>query len=257
MKAFLFFLMFVQVVFIGAPAVSAERADPSILGGIVPHHDIAVDIMARFYNKLSRKSEVKRVYLLSPDHFRRARNWAAVCDIDWTTDSRTLCADTDAISELQSLKIVEVRSDMFRGEHGITVHIPLVARYFGDAKVVPLVLRPDIPDVALLMLREKLKTIAGSGDLIILSMDFSHYKTPEAMASEDIRSIEVLTKMNIPGLMGLDIDARRAAALTTLMFKDRGAKRGELLERSDSSVILGRRVESGTSYATFLYRSEN
>jgi poly-gamma-glutamate synthesis protein (capsule biosynthesis protein) len=168
-----------------------------------------------------------------------------------------LNADRGVIDELQTMKIVEVRSDMFGGEHGITVHIPLVAHYFRDAKVVPIVLRPEIPDIALLALRKKLEDMSGEEELVILSMDFSHYKSQEVMASEDKHAISVLTKMNIPGLSGVDVDAKRAAALATLMFKDRGARRGELLERSDSSIILGRRVESGTSYATLLYRFEN
>jgi AmmeMemoRadiSam system protein B len=113
-----------------------------------------------------------------------------------------------------------------------------------------------MPDIALLMLRRKLQAMSGEGDLVILSMDFSHYKPPEAMAAEDARSLAALLRMRVPALSRADVDARRAAALVTLLLKDRGARRGELLERSDSSAILGRRVGSGTSYATILYRSE-
>jgi AmmeMemoRadiSam system protein B len=236
--------------------VETGSDDPSILGGIVPHHDIAINMMLRFYGELSRKQGVKRVYLFAPDHFRRAQNWVAVCNADWSTGAGMLRADADAVNELQSLKIVEVRSDMFAVEHGITMHIPLVAHYFKNATIIPLVLRPGIPDIALLMLRKKLQGMSDDGDLVILSMDFSHYKTSEAMAAEDKRSIAALTKMNVPGLARADVDARRAAALVTLLFKDKGARRGELLERSDSSVIHGRRVESGTSYVTLLYRSK-
>jgi hypothetical protein len=35
-----------------------------------------------------------------------------------------------------------------------------------------------------------------------------------------------------------------------------GAKKGELLEHEDSSSLMGQRVESGTSYATMVFRVE-
>jgi hypothetical protein len=52
----------------------------------------------------------------------------------------------------------------------------------------------------------------------------------------------------------IDADARRAASLVLSLFRDMGAERGELLEHMDSSALLGERTESGTSYATIVYR---
>jgi AmmeMemoRadiSam system protein B len=252
--ALLFILSVIYPISAGA---AAPFGDPPVLGGIAPHHDIAAEMITRFYDELSQKKNVKRIYLLAPDHFRRARNWAAVCGADWQAAGfGTLKAGADAVNRLRRLNVVEVRSDMFAAEHGITVHIPFIARYFKDAAVIPIVLRRDIPDTALLSIRGAIREMAGEDELIILSMDFSHYKTPEEMAEEDKRSICALTNMNIMKLARADVDARRAAALVTLLFRDRGARRGELLERSDSSEVLGRRVESGTSYATIIYRED-
>ena len=53
-----------------------------ILGGITPHHGIALDMITRFYEQISSE-KILRVWLLSPDHFKRARNYAVAC-----TDSR-------------------------------------------------------------------------------------------------------------------------------------------------------------------------
>ena len=44
-----------------------------------------------------------------------------------------------------------------------------------------------------------------------------------------------------------------SAALVLMIFREFGIEKGTVLERTDSSSILGRRVESGTSYATILY----
>jgi hypothetical protein len=41
-----------------------------------------------------------------------------------------------------------------------------------------------------------------------------------------------------------------------MLFRDLGIKEGTVLEHSDSSRILGRRIESGTSYATIIYGAD-
>ncbi|GHV36848.1 hypothetical protein FACS1894187_12220 [Synergistales bacterium] len=225
------------------------------MGGVVPHHDLAIDMIARFYQKLAGRSgqnaqKIRRVWLFAPDHFKQARRWAAVCDADW----RLAGADKAAVETLGRSEIVELSSKLFAREHGITLHIPFIARFFPNASVVPIVLRPDIPDMALLMLRNRIGRLLGEGDLIILSMDLSHYKPPEAMEIEDKRTLGVLTNLKCSAVSGIDVDARRTASLVLRLFRDMGATKGEILEHTDSSALLGKRIESGTSYATIIYR---
>jgi hypothetical protein len=40
-----------------------------------------------------------------------------------------------------------------------------------------------------------------------------------------------------------------------MLFKKLGVGQGRVLEHADSSDILGRRIESGTSYATVVFES--
>jgi AmmeMemoRadiSam system protein B len=245
-----------------SPASSASPASPSggsgketrILGGITPHHNLALGMILRFYERVA-SPETRRVWLLSPDHFRRARKSAVICDGDWALASGTLRADREACEALASLSIAEADADIFKLEHGITLHIPLIARYFPNAEVVPMVLNPRAPDIALLVLRNKIREIMRDDDVIILSMDLSHYKTPEGMAAEDAKTLPVLETLAHNATRGLDVDAGRAAFLVLSLFKDMGATRGTVLEHTDSSALLGRRVESGTSYATMIYAS--
>jgi predicted class III extradiol MEMO1 family dioxygenase len=91
--------------------------------------------------------------------------------------------------------------------------------------------------------------------MVILSMDLSHYKSPEGLAAQDERTLKVLTKLDFGLSRGLDVDARHAAWLTLRLFKDLGASEGLVLERRDCSFFLGKRVENGVSYATIVFRS--
>jgi AmmeMemoRadiSam system protein B len=237
------------------PSIEGGAA-PRILGGITPHHGLAMDMIVRFYERIASR-EARRVWLLSPDHFRRAGNYAAVCDEDWRTADRVLEADAVAKSGFSGMGVVETNARLFAGEHGITLHIPLIARFFPNAAVVPMVLKSNIPDVALLMLKNYMLSVMGEGDAIILSMDLSHYKTPEGMALEDERTLEVLTNLEALKTDGLDVDARRTASLVLRLFRELGAKKGVVMEHADSSDISGHRVESGTSYATIVFTVAN
>ena len=246
--------------FARAGAETAADTESRILGGITPHHGLALPMMARFYERISSGSDSKkilRVWLLSPDHFKRAKNYAVVCGGDWQTAGRTLEADVAAKNGFGRMGVVDTDAGLFAEEHGITIHIPFIARYFPNAAVVPMVLKSDIPDIVLLMLKNYMIGEMRESDMIILSMDLSHYKTPEAMAEEDGRSLEVLTNIEPMRTDHLDIDARRAASLVLRLFRELGAERGIIMERMDTSDILGYRVESGTSYATIVYNAGN
>jgi AmmeMemoRadiSam system protein B len=243
--------------FHAAPLPQTERT-ARILGGVAPHHDLALPMIVRFYERVSAGfsgDETRRVWLFAPDHFRMVRKLAAVCDEDWSLSERLLKADREALEALKAMEIVEANAAIFAGEHGITLHIPLIARYFPNAVVVPILLSPKIPDVGLIILKNRIKGLLREGDIIILSMDLSHYKTPEAMAACDEKTLAVLKEMRSGETGTIDVDAPRAAALALSLLRCMGAKEGNVLERSDSSSILGRRVESGTSYAAVTYGS--
>jgi AmmeMemoRadiSam system protein B len=212
-------------------------------------------MIIRFYERIASR-EVKRVWLFSPDHFHKARKPAAFCDVDWTLAARILESDKEVCGVLQTLEIAEANADLFGAEHGITLHVPLIARYFPNASIVPMVLNRNIPDMDLIVLRHAIRSLISDADIIILSMDLSHYKPPEAMAREDKRTLAVLTNLKPFAARAIDADARRAASLVLALFRDMGADRGEMLEHTDSSAILGERIESGTSYATIVYRAE-
>lgn len=250
-------LVFVRAAFAVVFVVNAAMptvCEARILGGITPHHDLAMEMIVRFYERMA-SAETRRVWLLSPDHFKRAKNYAAVCGEDWIAAGRTIRADPLAKNGFGGLKIVELNSRLFKSEHGITIHIPFIARAFPNAAVVPMVLKSNIPDTAILMLKNFMLREMSDGDVIILSMDLSHYKTPEGMAAEDEKTLAALSSLRFMETGSLDVDAGRAASLVLRLFKELGAERGAIMEHTDSSKILGYRVESGTSYATIIYEN--
>ena len=227
-----------------------------VRAGIAPHHGLASETIARFYDSLPR--DVERVILIGPDHFRAGRRFVTLCPLPWRTGNVILETDAGAAAALARVGGVNADSLPFRLEHSIGLHIVFIGRYFPNAKVVALMVNNAAParDLSGLVhvLSELLADESNKKNLLILSMDFSHDKTPEEAKREDDKSIEKILSFKTEALMGLDIDAPVAARLFLEVLKSRGVTDGFVLERTNSGEIIGCPDSPCTSYATVLFR---
>lgn len=246
LRAVLFCVIAFGIAQIYPPAASAR-----IVAGIAPHHEVASPMIERFYDEIA-KSRAKRVWLFAPDHYKAARTSALVC----ASDIGGVTVDSETARELASHGLFDARSEPFDREHGIYVHLPYIARALPGAAVVPVLIRSGCGDLELLSVMNEISRMSRSGDIYILSMDFSHYKDPEGLRAEDERSIPILLDMRAPDTRDLDIDARNAASVVLMLARRAGARRGALLERSDTTEQTGEYVASGTSYATIVYEDQ-
>lgn len=223
-------------------------------GGIVPHHDLAGAMMLRFYDALAEAVPApERIILIAPDHYRAGRSPVSTCGADWLTEFGLLSADREGVAALTGAGLAERQDRLFRSEHGITNHLPLLRRTFPGATVLPLVVRKGLSDLHLLALRKALLPLVERGGLILLSMDLSHGKTPAGAAAEDARTLPVLRELRTPALRGLDLDCPRGAALLFALLRDLGATQAHLLDHTDSCLLLNDSRSPCTSYATLLY----
>jgi len=228
----------------------------SIRAGIVSHHGLASEMTARFYNALP--SDVERVILIGPDHFRAVRGMAALSPLSWKIGSVVVENDDEAVEILKKTPGVEARSLPFRTEHSIGLHIAFISRWFPRAKVSSLMVRNDFDPRALTPLVSILSELMRrERTVMILSMDFSHGKMPREANREDEKSIGTILNFDIKGLPDCDIDASRASWLFLETLKNLGFTGGTVLERANSSAIAGRPDLPCTSYATIVFKSKH
>lgn len=226
-----------------------------IVAGIAPHHDLAIGVIERFYARIASSGQrIRRVWLLAPDHFRRSRADLSTTTAGWETSSRILAADPVGTEALIGTGVARDEPFLFAREHGITIHIPAIARYFPTARVVPIVLHWRAPGQALRLIEKTLARAYRPGDIFILSMDFSHDKPPREAEREDERSVAAIASFDPDAARTCDIDAGAACALLLRVTKSLGAEDAELLERSNSIELGADASESCTSYASMLLR---
>ncbi len=240
------------------PGASATNEAPRrqsgpVRAGVVPHHGLASETIAHFYDNLPRDTE--RVILLGPDHFKAGRSSVALCPLSWRAGKGILEVDSDASEALVRTGGATAESLPFRLEHSIGLHVAFIGRYFPDAKIVTLIVKNTASPHELSKLVPVLsELLTEKGTLLLLSMDFSHGKTPGEANREDDKSVAALLSLRTGTLQELDIDAPRTAWLFLEVLKTRGIKNGTVLERTNSGEIVGRPDLLCTSYATLLFR---
>ncbi len=237
------------------PVGNDTRKGGEIVAGIVPHHGLAIGVIERFYERIASSGQIiRRVWLFAPDHFRRSRADLSTATADWETNARVLEADLAGTSALIGTGIARDEPFLFEREHGVTIHIPAIAHYFPTARVVPIVLHWRATDQALRLIEKAISRAHRPGDLFVLSMDFSHGKSPLEAAKEDERSLAAIASFDRLAARRCDIDAGTACALLLKLTKSLGARSAELLERTDSAALGGEPAALCTSYAAMLLR---
>ena len=109
------------------PSSGALPVAAGIVGGIVPHHDVAGAMILRFYATLKASGlSPKRVVLIAPDHYRAGRGSVTVCGADWETSSGTLRADAAAVDAIVRSGAASRDDRIFGREHGVSTHLPLI-----------------------------------------------------------------------------------------------------------------------------------
>ncbi|MBD3328037.1 AmmeMemoRadiSam system protein B [Candidatus Peregrinibacteria bacterium] len=115
----------------------------NVQGAIIPHHDLVHDKIDLTYKILSVTNDYEKVIILSPDHFEHGQGY--------------------------------ISSNNYEKEHGITIHIPYLKKYFPEADIEQFMFAREIPKKTLDNFIEQINRRNLSKTLIIASLDFSHY----------------------------------------------------------------------------------
>jgi AmmeMemoRadiSam system protein B len=233
----------------GGPEKSRVQA------GIVPHHFLARDLMARFFNGIAHPS-VRRVILVGPDHFRsfggtQARFFTSL--LPWRTPFGGLEPDREIIHPLLAENDSSLNDLIFMREHSIWVLVPFVKKAFPQARIIPLVLRKRGEYERFRELGATLAELDRGEGLLVASTDFSHGVSPGEAATLDRESIAYLQSLNPANIAHIHCDCRPCLAVL-LGFLGAEEKAFTLLARQTSRDLGAPPHQPLTSYVSGYYR---
>jgi AmmeMemoRadiSam system protein B len=226
-----------------------------ITGISVPHHLLAVDLMARGFVAAARNS-YDRVIILSPDHYNRSRRPLATTRRDINTVFGRLKNDAVATAALLQADELFDNADLFDREHGIAALLPFVKRFFPSARIVPVAVsygasREDC-DKALALIG----TLVGPRTLVVQSTDYSHYLSAELARQRDQETLNVIAANDVDAVMQLTqpahMDSKASQYLQMRLQKERFGSQATVIANRNSTEYsaLGTRT---TSYIVTLY----
>jgi len=226
-----------------------------ITGLTVPHHLLAVDLLAGAFARL-RDKEYRRIVILCPDHYTRSATPFAVARRDFATCLGPVATDTEAVAALLACPLVTA-SNLFSQEHGVHALTPFLARFFPRARLVAVAIRKTATPVQWDRLAEALVPLLDDKTLLVQSTDFSHYLTPGEAARKDQETLRRLADPDPAGLAGLDqpehVDCRGALSLQRTLQQRVYRATPTTVANRNSQAYARKPVTKSTSYMVQYY----
>jgi len=175
----------------GAGPAPVSTSGSIVRWGLVSHHLLIRDLIAKFFETLSSRARPRTIVILGPNHYLRGVAPIAVSRLAWKTPYGFLSPGEGLIATLLRDTLAAVDEDAFYNEHSIGALVPFVRYYFPRALVVPIILRPDVDTATARRLASFLSRL-DPGVLCIGSLDFSHYKPSSVAWGEDSITYDVI-----------------------------------------------------------------
>lgn len=231
-----------------------EQEHTDLMAGIVPHHFLAKEMIAEFYNRI-KSDEDLTIFLLCPDHFNHffpAGKIAYTSKYSWDTPFEKLDADAQAIDLLLDTQKIQEDNSAIGLEHGIYVEIPFIKKFFKNAKIVPLVLNSSLNYDKFSELGEILSEHFKENSILIVSSDFSHDIPPNEASKNDKISINYLKYPNKENIKEIASDCKQCIAALHGFINEKNSQ-FNLIDNKNSSDFSEDAQTTATSYVSGFY----
>jgi AmmeMemoRadiSam system protein B len=229
----------------------AEKSQ--VRAGIVPHHFLARDLIAAFFQGIASPS-VSRVILVGPDHFKSFSGTDPLSFttlLPWRTPFGGLEPDRRFIQHLASEDACLGSDKIFMRDHSIWVLVPFVKKAFPQAHIVPLVLRNNREYARFRELGETLARLDDQEGILVVSSDFSHGVSQDQAMRLDRESITNLGRLDLDHIARIHCDCRPCLAVLLGFLGEEQSFR--LLDRQTSRDLGAPPGEPLTSYVSGYY----
>ncbi|MBF0500272.1 MAG: AmmeMemoRadiSam system protein B [Candidatus Riflebacteria bacterium] len=234
---------------------NGEALSQPVTGITVPHHLLAIDLIADVFQRI-RNLSCRRIIILGPDHFSRSVTPFAVCDRDLMTCCGLVRIASSDVGELLKLPLVS-SSSLFFHEHAVQAVVPFCARFFPDIPVLAIAIRNNSRRSDWDALYNLLAPLAGTGTLVIQSTDFSHFLAASEARKCDQETLSVLGSQNATRAGELsqprNIDSRGALYLQMRLQREVSRAVPMVLANRNSQEYSPLPVARTTSYIVALY----
>lgn len=231
----------------------------NVYGGIVPHHDLASELIADFFQKLSQYAEPKTFIILGPNHSDVALAPAISGRVTWQTPFGSVSNNYEILEELKEEGAVTYDEENFSKEHSIAVLTPFIAYYFPESLIAPIIFTSKHDREQSLALAEELEKYLNEDTILISSLDFSHYLPSDLTAEKDELTLELIKSKDYETIAKLNSDYIDSPACLIVLLRAMELMQVpglEILQHSEAGQLINQELESSTSYFTLFFTKQ-
>lgn len=237
-----------------------SRQPRSLSGLVIPHHDLARELIADGIRRLEPQ-QPRLIIIVGPNHFLPDRQQILTTQKSWQTLIGPVTTDTSLIDNLlkkfPSFDLIEIDDAALVKDHAVISSLPYIKYYLPKAKVISFLMPYSLD---LNQLRELASNIAAAiqdtgyepHEVVVLgSVDFSHYLLPSEAEENDKLTLNLIQNQSWSQLMNLDdafLDSPSSLFLSFVLAEKLGATDMEVFANTNSGYILNRSDISSTSY---------
>ncbi|MFZ1627096.1 MAG: AmmeMemoRadiSam system protein B [Candidatus Moraniibacteriota bacterium] len=241
---------------------TSDLVSRRIVGGVVPHHLLASEFLAEFFQLLAERPKLpKTIILLSPNHFEVGSSNLQTVEFLWETPYGQVATDHNTLQDLIDATAAEIVPESFKNEHGIYSILPYVAHFLLSVRIVPVIFRYNTSAEEIGELVDFLKPLVESGDTIVIgSVDFSHYLTKAESDNKDAETLRAIQNFDLSRIADFQSDHLDSPAtiLTLLQLgRETGIKDIHVLRHDNSADNARGNHDSTTGHFSFFFTGLN
>lgn len=233
-----------------------ENSENVIKGGIVPHHLLASDMIADFYNYISDE-KIKTIIILGPNHYEKGDFVALGSEYAWKTPFGIVEPNVEIIDDLKNYNLIQINEDVLENEHSVASHMPFIKQYLPKAKVVLIILSAKMDQERAKILSERLVEYVKNGDTIIIaSVDFSHYLNSAEAGTKDAETLGAMKNFNYEKLYSFNsdnLDSPPSIAVLLMAMQSIEINNFEVLDNTNSGIMVNNFSSETTSYFSIVF----
>lgn len=224
-----------------------------VVGGIVPHHLVAGEIIQKLFSTIGNQSP-KTIILISPDHWGVAKS-------NLTTTAKNdlggVLVDTSLRGKLinEFPSNIEFDDELLSHEHGITGLVPYIKNLSPHTKIIPIAVSAITSGITLDKISQFLSKTEDDV-VIVASSDFSHYLPSLAADLHDSTSIAAISAFDRNNFRNLEVDCWQCLYIISSISELKNAKNYELIGHSNSAKLSTSEntATETTSYVSLIFR---
>lgn len=225
-----------------------------IISAVIPHHLLAGRIITNVM-KLLAIQKPNLVIVVGPNHPNSGNRIITGYD-HWQTPEGIMNTDVSVVQFLLEKHLAVADEKVLSKEHSVGALVPLLHHYLPEAKVVPIILHHDVSLQEVDVLVNALGPFLDENTVLISSVDFSHYLTRSEAQAKDRETIAHMRNFNYVTLFRLGndyLDSPASLSAAFLLAEKHGLKEFNLLDNTNSGIILQNDFTETTSYFTLVF----